>query len=153
MRWIIIILPLQAEETSKDWVVSQAPVRKSTPIVFKEITQYKELLLRHKKLLCRQLSIKKEHWGGREKAPARRGAENHFSVSDQAMVSVSSEEDLKEELAPKPLGNAFIQLALMSLKVEKTLVHVQLLLNKLLLPQWRSSFAGVANKNRKSSHN
>ena len=51
------------------------------------------------------------------------------------MVSVSSEEDLKEELAPKPLGNAFIQLALMSLKVEKTLVHVQLLLNKLLLPQ------------------
>ena len=44
-------------------------------------------------------------------------------------------EDLEEVLAPKPLDSTFSQLVLMSLKVEKTLVHIQLLLNKLVLPQ------------------
>ena len=58
-----------------------------------------------------------------------------FSVSDQALVSVNFGEDLEEVLAPKPLDSAFSQLVLMSLKVEKTLVHIQQPLNKLVLPQ------------------
>ena len=63
------------------------------------------------------------------------------------------DEDLEKVLAPKPLGSAFSQLVLMSLKAEKTLVHIHLLLNTLVLPQQRSSFVGEADKNRKSNHN
>ena len=68
-------------------------------------------------------------------------------------MPVSLNEGLEKELAPKPLGSAFSQLVLISLKAEKTLVHIQLLLNKLVLPQRRSSFVGEADKSRKSNHN